>query len=107
MLVAAAYNAGPSRPKRWIVDYGDPRAPQVDAVDWIEHIPFDETRNYVMRVTEIAAGLPRPAAWPDRADHPVGRSGAPTRGERFRRARAGDPASTARGAPPPGPPANI
>jgi soluble lytic murein transglycosylase len=52
MLVAAAYNAGPSRPKRWIVDFGDPRAPQVDAVDWIEHIPFDETRNYIMRVTE-------------------------------------------------------
>jgi soluble lytic murein transglycosylase len=52
MLVAAAYNAGPSRPKRWIAEYGDPRSPQVDAVDWIEHIPFDETRNYVMRVTE-------------------------------------------------------
>ncbi|MCR8724849.1 lytic transglycosylase domain-containing protein [Frigidibacter sp. ROC022] len=52
MLVAAAYNAGPSRPRRWIVDYGDPRLPEVDAIDWIESIPFDETRNYVMRVTE-------------------------------------------------------
>jgi soluble lytic murein transglycosylase len=52
MLVAAAYNAGPSRPRRWIAAYGDPRSPGVDAVDWIEHIPFDETRNYIMRVTE-------------------------------------------------------
>jgi soluble lytic murein transglycosylase len=52
MLVAAAYNAGPSRPERWIRDYGDPRSDKVDAVDWIETIPFEETRNYVMRVTE-------------------------------------------------------
>lgn len=52
MLVAAAYNAGPSRPDRWIRDYGDPRDPNIDPVDWIETIPFDETRNYIMRVTE-------------------------------------------------------
>ena len=51
-LVAAGYNAGPGRPARWSSERGDPRASEVDAVDWIEHIPFDETRNYVMRVME-------------------------------------------------------
>lgn len=50
-LVAAGYNAGPSRPNRWIEDYGDPRA-GADIVDWIETIPFTETRTYVMRVAE-------------------------------------------------------
>jgi soluble lytic murein transglycosylase len=51
-LVAAGYNAGPGRPRSWIQTYGDPRDPAVDAVDWVEHIPFNETRNYVMRVME-------------------------------------------------------
>jgi len=52
VLMSAAYNAGPARPGRWMPLYGDPRDPDVDVVDWIEHIPFRETRNYVMRVTE-------------------------------------------------------
>ena len=52
ILVAAGYNAGPGRPLRWIDLYGDPRSPDVDPVDWIEHIPFRETQNYVMRVME-------------------------------------------------------
>jgi soluble lytic murein transglycosylase len=51
-LVAAAYNAGPSRPRRWMAERGDIRSARVDVIDWIEHIPFRETRNYVMRVTE-------------------------------------------------------
>lgn len=51
-LVAAGYNAGPGRPRSWMNTYGDPRDPKVDAVDWVEHIPFNETRNYVMRVME-------------------------------------------------------
>ena len=52
LLAAASYNAGPHRADRWIRDYGDPRLESVDAVDWIESIPFRETRNYVMRVLE-------------------------------------------------------
>jgi len=52
MLVAAAYNAGPSRVESWIREFGDPRDPDRDAIDWIETIPFRETRNYVMRVAE-------------------------------------------------------
>ncbi|WP_099824630.1 lytic transglycosylase domain-containing protein [Oceaniglobus indicus] len=52
VLVSAGYNAGPGRPLRWMEERGDPRAEGVDVIDWIEHIPFDETRNYVMRVAE-------------------------------------------------------
>jgi soluble lytic murein transglycosylase len=51
-LVAAGYNAGPGRPRRWVQELGDPRDPSVDPVDWVESIPFAETRNYVMRVLE-------------------------------------------------------
>lgn len=52
VMIAAGYNAGPSRPIRWMDERGDPRLLEMDIVDWIEHIPFRETRNYVMRVTE-------------------------------------------------------
>lgn len=52
VLIAAGYNAGGSRPQTWISERGDPRLGEVDVVDWIEMIPFNETRNYVMRVTE-------------------------------------------------------
>lgn len=52
VMVSAGYNAGPGRPLRWMKQRGDPRKAEIDIVDWIEHIPFDETRNYVMRVTE-------------------------------------------------------
>jgi soluble lytic murein transglycosylase len=52
LLTAAAYNAGRGNVKKWINTYGDPRSPVVDPVDWIEEIPFAETRNYVQRVME-------------------------------------------------------
>jgi soluble lytic murein transglycosylase len=52
ILTAAAYNAGPNRPKQWVRQFGDPRDPSVDAIDWVEQIPFGETRNYVQRVME-------------------------------------------------------
>jgi soluble lytic murein transglycosylase len=54
ILMSAAYNAGPSRPIRWQERFGDLRtvSGDFDLVDWIEHIPFRETRNYVMRVSE-------------------------------------------------------
>lgn len=48
----ASYNAGPHRVDRWVKEHGDPSDPDVDVVDWIERIPFSETRNYVQRVLE-------------------------------------------------------
>ncbi len=51
-LIASGYNAGPGRPRRWVTEFGDPRDGSVDIVDWVETIPFSETRTYVMRVSE-------------------------------------------------------
>jgi peptidoglycan lytic transglycosylase len=52
ILAFVAYNAGPRRAREWIEQYGDPRDPRVDPIDWIERIPIAETRNYVQRVIE-------------------------------------------------------
>jgi soluble lytic murein transglycosylase len=52
IMTFAAYNAGRGSVKKWIDRYGDPRSSKVDAVDWVEQIPFAETRNYVQRVME-------------------------------------------------------
>jgi soluble lytic murein transglycosylase len=52
ILTFAAYNAGRGSVRKWIERYGDPRDPKVDAVDWVEQIPFSETRNYVQRIME-------------------------------------------------------
>jgi len=52
VLAVAAYNAGPSRVRQWMQDHGDPRRGNIDMIDWIERIPFSETRNYVQRVLE-------------------------------------------------------
>jgi len=69
VLAICSYNAGPGRAREWINDWGDPRRPGTDVVDWIELIPISETRNYVQRVLENVqvyrhrlAGAPTPIA---------------------------------------------
>jgi soluble lytic murein transglycosylase len=52
ILAFVGYNAGRGRVRDWIARYGDPRNPKVDPIDWVEQIPFSETRNYVQRVLE-------------------------------------------------------
>jgi soluble lytic murein transglycosylase len=52
ILAFAAYNAGRGRVQQWIASHGDPRDPKIDPIDWVERIPFAETRNYVERVME-------------------------------------------------------
>ncbi|MBF9042587.1 transglycosylase SLT domain-containing protein [Rhodobacterales bacterium HKCCE4037] len=54
ILVTIGYNAGPGRVNQWLERFGDPRDAD-DVLDWIENIPFSETRNYIMRVTESLA----------------------------------------------------
>ena len=67
LLAVAAYNAGASRVQGWLLEYGDPRSRGMDVINWIETIPFPETRNYVQRVFEnlqvyrsVLAGRPTP-----------------------------------------------
>ncbi|WP_296747013.1 lytic transglycosylase domain-containing protein [Mesorhizobium sp.] len=53
VLTFAGYNAGPNRASQWVAKYGDPRGKDIDSVvDWIERIPYTETRSYVQRVME-------------------------------------------------------
>jgi soluble lytic murein transglycosylase len=52
IMAFAAYNAGRGRVRDWVARFGDPRDPKVDPIDWVERIPFSETRNYVQRVME-------------------------------------------------------
>ena len=52
IMTFAGYNAGRGRVRDWVAKYGDPRDPKVDPIDWVERIPFSETRNYVQRVME-------------------------------------------------------
>jgi soluble lytic murein transglycosylase len=50
VLGLAGYNAGPGRARQWMSEFGDPRDPNVDPIDWIERIPIPETNNYVTKV---------------------------------------------------------
>ncbi len=68
IMMSAGYNAGPGRPRSWKNAYGDPLKGEIDIVDWIEMIPFNETRNYVMRVSE---SLPVYRARLGKEPHPV------------------------------------
>jgi soluble lytic murein transglycosylase len=71
IMTFAGYNAGRGRVQQWIKQYGDPRDPKVDPVDWVERIPFAETRNYVQRVMEnlavyrVRLETPEPQAAPE------------------------------------------
>lgn len=78
-LALAAYNAGPSRVVSWLGTYGDPRGDPEALVDWIESIPFKETRNYVQRVMEnhavyreLLSGAASPGVPPRRPTPPRG-----------------------------------
>ena len=51
-MALAAYNAGGGRVKEWVDAFGDPRDPGVDPIDWVESIPFTETRHYVIKIME-------------------------------------------------------
>ncbi|HTN96662.1 MAG TPA: transglycosylase SLT domain-containing protein [Nordella sp.] len=52
VLTLAAYNAGPRRSREWVEAHGDPRSGTIDPIDWVEMIPFTETRNYVQKVMQ-------------------------------------------------------
>lgn len=52
VLTLVSYNAGPRRSREWVAEYGDLRAGGVDPIDWVESIPFQETRQYVQKVLQ-------------------------------------------------------
>ncbi|WP_409756986.1 transglycosylase SLT domain-containing protein [Aestuariivirga sp.] len=52
VLALVSYNAGPRRSREWIAEYGDFRTGEIDPVDWVESIPFQETRQYVQKVMQ-------------------------------------------------------
>lgn len=78
VMTFAAYNAGAHRATRWAEEFGDPRTGDVDPVDWVELIPFSETRNYVQRVlenTQVYRGQLNQDAIPGRLSADIERGG--------------------------------
>ena len=99
IMSLAAYNAGGPRVRQWVKAFGDPRSPDIDPIDWIEQIPFTETRNYVQKVLESLQVFRARLEGPDRAlqllqDLNRGRKTAPI-------AIAGEPAQLPEGVNPP------
>ncbi len=91
VMTFAAYNAGAHRATQWAEDFGDPRTGEVDPLDWIELIPFSETRNYVQRVLEnvqVYRGRLNETAIPGRLAADIERGG-----PNDRVARAGGPSA--------------
>jgi soluble lytic murein transglycosylase len=71
VMAAAAYNAGPRRVDEWLVTYGNPLRGERDLLDWMEMIPFTETRNYVQRIVEGAVIYRARQNPPANAPHPM------------------------------------
>lgn len=71
VMAAAAYNAGPRRVDEWLVTYGNPLRGERDLLDWMEMIPFSETRNYVQRIVEGAVIYRARQNPPMTAPHPM------------------------------------
>lgn len=116
VMALAAYNAGPGRVSQWVREYGDPRTGDIDILDWIESIPFEETRNYVQRVMEnvqvyrqrLAADKVVPVRLAEdlqRATRP--RQETAQRGPAGSTPAAGAPAAAPVAPPPPSPPAAV